>query len=136
MQNFFLRLAFKPFIWELIIAIGSSKLYFADHIFAIQGQNRKSKFTIIYPATIYDRKNFCPYGSQISIPTFGRKSDVKYFIQKSTIIPVDTWRKSNIHKTFRSRPGRLLNVLCTFNLRPVSTGMWRYLLWIGSDWEI
>ena len=27
----------------------------------------------------------------------------------------------NVHKTFRICPGRLLNVLCTFNLRPVST---------------
>ena len=36
--------------------------------------------------------------------------------------PVDTGRKLNVHKTFRSRPWRLLNVLCTFNLRPVSTG--------------
>ena len=27
-----------------------------------------------------------------------------------------------MHKTFRRRPGRLLNVLRTFNLRPVSTG--------------
>ena len=36
--------------------------------------------------------------------------------------PVDTGRKLNVHKTFRRRPGRLLNVLCTFNLRPVSTG--------------
>ena len=36
--------------------------------------------------------------------------------------PVDTGRKLNIHKAFRRRPGRLLNVLCTFNLRPVSTG--------------
>ena len=36
--------------------------------------------------------------------------------------PVDTRRKKNVHKTFRRRPGRLLNVLCTFNLRPVSTG--------------
>ena len=36
--------------------------------------------------------------------------------------PVDTGRKLNAHKTFRRRPGRLLNVLCTFNLRPVSTG--------------
>ena len=35
--------------------------------------------------------------------------------------PVDTGRKLNVHKTFRRRPGRLLNVLCTFNLRPVST---------------
>ena len=29
----------------------------------------------------------------------------------------------NVHRTFRRRPGRLLNVLCTFNLHPVSTGM-------------
>ena len=36
------------------------------------------------------------------------------------IYPVDTERKLNVHKTFRGRPGRLLNVLCTFNLRPVS----------------
>ena len=35
---------------------------------------------------------------------------------------VDTGRKLNVHKTFRRRPGRFLNVLCTFNLRPVSTG--------------
>ena len=35
--------------------------------------------------------------------------------------PVDTGRKLNVHKTFRRRPGRLLNVLCTFNLRPVPT---------------
>ena len=37
--------------------------------------------------------------------------------------PVDTGRKWNVHKTFRRRPGRLLNVLCTFNLRPVSMGI-------------
>ena len=36
--------------------------------------------------------------------------------------PVDTGRKLNVHKTLRRRPGRLLNVLCTFNLRPVSIG--------------
>ena len=38
------------------------------------------------------------------------------------VYPIDTGRKFNVHKTFRRRPGRLLNVLCTFNLRPVSTG--------------
>ena len=37
--------------------------------------------------------------------------------------PVDTGRKLNVHKTFRRRPGRLLNVLCTLNLRPVPTGL-------------
>ena len=36
--------------------------------------------------------------------------------------PVDIGRKLNVHKTFRRRPERVLNVLCTFNLRPVSTG--------------
>ena len=36
--------------------------------------------------------------------------------------PVDTERKLNVHKTFRRRPGRLLNILCMLNLRPVSTG--------------
>ena len=36
--------------------------------------------------------------------------------------PVDTGRKLNVYKTFRGRTGGLLNVLCTFNLRPVSTG--------------
>ena len=35
---------------------------------------------------------------------------------------VDTGRKLNVHKTFRRRPRRLLNVLCKFSLRPVSTG--------------
>ena len=36
--------------------------------------------------------------------------------------PVDTGCKLNVHQTFRRRPGRLLNILCTFNLRPMSTG--------------
>ena len=36
--------------------------------------------------------------------------------------PVDIGRKLNVHKTFRRRPGRLLDVLYTFSLRPVSTG--------------
>ena len=36
--------------------------------------------------------------------------------------PVDTGRELNVHKAFRRRPGSLLNVLCTFNLHPVSTG--------------
>ena len=38
------------------------------------------------------------------------------------IVPVDIGRKLNLYKTFRRRPRCLLNVLCTFNLHPVSTG--------------
>ena len=39
------------------------------------------------------------------------------------MFPVGTGIKLNVYKKFRRRPGRLLNVLCTFNLRPVSTGL-------------
>ena len=39
-----------------------------------------------------------------------------------TQTPVDAWRKLNVIETFRRRPGRLLSILCTFNLCPVSTG--------------
>ena len=39
------------------------------------------------------------------------------------MLPIDAGRKFNVHKTFRRRPGRLLSVLRTFNLRPVSTGL-------------
>ena len=35
---------------------------------------------------------------------------------------LDTGSKLNVHKTLKTRPGRLLKVLCTFNLRPVSRG--------------
>ena len=40
--------------------------------------------------------------------------------------PVNTGRKLNEHKSFRRRPGRLLNDLCTFNLCPVSMGLTLY----------
>ena len=36
--------------------------------------------------------------------------------------PVDTGQKLNVHRVFSRHSGRLLNVLCTFNLPPVSTG--------------
>ena len=46
-----------------------------------------------------------------------------FFIKMYTFLTysVDTGRKLNLHKTFRTRPGCLLNVLCTFTLRPVCT---------------
>ena len=36
--------------------------------------------------------------------------------------PLGTGRKLNVHKVFRRRLRRLLNVLCTFILRSVSRG--------------
>ena len=40
------------------------------------------------------------------------------------IYSVDTGQELNVHKTFRRRPGRLLNVLCTSNSRPCLHGEW------------
>ena len=54
-------------------------------------------------------------------------SQLNLYLITDTQPPVDTGRKLNVHKTFRRRPGRLLNVLCTFNLRPVLTGPRQYL---------
>ena len=39
---------------------------------------------------------------------------------------MDTGRKWKIRKMFRRRPGHLLNILCTFNVRSVSSGLWSY----------
>ena len=44
---------------------------------------------------------------------------------KAVEYPVDTGRKLNVHQTFRRR---LLNVLCTFHLYPVSTGYTLFIL--------
>ena len=42
--------------------------------------------------------------------------------ERSESNAANTGRKLNVHKMFRRCPGRLLNVFCTFNLRPVSAG--------------
>ena len=38
----------------------------------------------------------------------------------NTKYPVDTGRKLNVHKRFRRRPERFLDILCTFSLRLMS----------------
>ena len=54
-------------------------------------------------------------------------SGTKFVLSGPSIYSLrDTERKLNKYKTFRRHPGRLLNVLCTFNLRPVSAG--RYII--------
>ena len=57
-----------------------------------------------------------------------------YYIQRSVCRdcidrPQRHKTKLNMHKAFRRRPGRLLNVLCMFNFRPVSTGvvLWAFI---------
>ena len=46
LKNFWLSNRISELISELISAIDSSKLYFEDQIFAIQGQNCKNKFRL------------------------------------------------------------------------------------------
>ena len=47
-------------------------------------------------------------------------------IKLMQVILLDTGCKLNVLKTFRRRPGRLLNVLSTLNFRPVSKGITKY----------
>ena len=69
----------------------------------------------------------CSTGRIFNFLSKQHAASVKLQQKRKQINPVDTGRKLNVHKTFRRRPGRLLNVLCTFNLRPVSTGNLRVL---------
>ena len=55
--------------------------------------------------------------------------DFSFFSFAKIQFLVDTGRKLNVRKTFRKRPERLLNVLCTLNLRPVSKGLLKVEIW-------
>ena len=56
------------------------------------------------------------HSEQLTI--FAKHSNLKIWHgSEYTSDPVDIGSKLNVHKTFRRRPGRPLNVLCTFNLR-------------------
>ena len=48
-------------------------------------------------------------------------SMVEFLYSEAGANPAVTGRKFNVRKILRRRPGRPVNVLCTFNLRPVST---------------
>ena len=48
------------------------------------------------------------------------KIKTKLTVKEFRDSPVDTGRKSNVHKMIRRRPGHLMKVFCTFNLCPVS----------------
>ena len=67
---------------------------------------------------MFARCNLCQLISKLKVPTQIYSSLWCWFY------PADTGRKLNVHKTFRRRHGHLLNVLCTFNLGPVSTRIW------------
>ena len=77
---------------------------------------KKFDLIITYVNTLY--YNFIIYVNNSYYSLINNPNLIKETLQD----PVDTGRKLNVHKTFRRCPGRLLNVLCTFNLRTVSTG--------------
>ena len=56
--------------------------------------------------------------------TFSSNSGYYYFLSQSQVWfnPLNTGGKLNVHKTFRRRPKRFLNILCEFNLHLVSRG--------------
>ena len=87
-------------------------------------QNRVT-FCTLYPqwyTVTYNPRSHCQWLAGFKGLMMSQKNCNFAPLGKSNAFPVDTGRKLNVHKTFRRRPERLLNVLCTFNLRPVSTG--------------
>ena len=89
-------------------------LKFPDHFFSETSLSscfcRKPSITIFPDQTTFDRLQ----NKFIAIIKRNAIWNVCHF---SCFFPADTGRKLNVHKTFRRLPGRLLNVLCTFNLR-------------------
>ena len=91
----------------------------------VEARNTKSKKKITYSETvlafcfleIFMKKNFSNFW-QLFLELFNHSW---IFICVNTY-PLDTGRKLNVHKMFIWRPGRLLNVICTFNLHPVPRG--------------
>ena len=71
----------------------------------------------------------CPWKEQ-SIKSLSEQS----FEWGNPRFPIDTGRKLNVHKIFKRWPGRLLNVLCTLHLRPVSTGL-IYVKWQKKKYQ-
>ena len=72
------------------------------------------------------------FNTALQIMSSDPTTTINFFVGYPTLrkfYPLDTGRKLNVHKTFRRRPGRYLNVLCRFNLRHMSRGfvMHKYL---------
>ena len=62
--------------------------------------------------------NFC-----VTVHYVWNKTILQSTFRDKTHFSLDAGRKLNIHKMFRRSSGHLLNVLCTFNLRPVPRGL-------------
>ena len=96
--------------------------------------NYKGFFSYVLLAICDAKYNFTlvdigQYGSNNDSGVLANSTMGKRFSNGTMNIPVDTGHKLNVHKMFRKRPGRLLNVLCTFSLRPVSTGTTSVIPW-------
>ena len=61
-----------------------------------------------------------PFSSLLSFQSEGCIEGIEHCAKKFSIM--DFFSKLKVHKTLRGRPVSLLNLLVTFNLRPVSRG--------------
>ena len=87
--------------------------------FIVYGFSFISKFELQFQRKCLEEKGSSIYLLQKRDLNFWKR----FFFMKTSAIPVDTGHKLNVHKTFRRCPGRVLNALCMFNSRPVSTGI-------------
>ena len=115
-----------PSIWQCCInganwkiekqASNTKTLTFLSYICSIKRKQTKSRiFKTLFSNVPHKELK------QIFLSIFGQSKGM--LVWNRLDILVDTGRTLKVHKTFRRHPGRLLNVLRTFNLRPVSTRM-------------
>ena len=100
---------------------GPKQYIFRDHFYSENAWKvRFHAFLLFYVKNIWNH-NF----------TWSRTNsqEIVNFVSIVGPHPLDTGRKLNVHKTFRRCPGRFMNVLRTFNLRPVSTWQGPELSW-------
>ena len=91
--------------------------------FIVYGFSFISKFELQFQRKCLEEKGSSIFQKSLSFTKEGFKLLKTFFFMKTSAIPVDTGHKLNVHKTFRRCPGRVLNVLCMFNSRPVSTAI-------------
>ena len=98
--------------------------------------NFRGQIINLWRSTYLEKKIYGRILNSIYLVFFFSRNAKKTYTDQS--IPVDTRRKLNVHKTFRRRPRRLLSFLCTFNLRPVSTGILRFFLRLTNlqKWQL
>ena len=91
-------------------------------------------FQASFPEDWHERHNL---NQEATISEWGNKKTMKLLTNglDRKHFPLGIGSKLNVHKMFRRRLRHLLNVLCTFNLPPVSRGLTYHTVLLEKNWS-